>query len=290
MTARLAVLAALSMAACSSSAATAPPLPGPDAPVTLDAPSGSIAADAGPDGQPVDAVVPLDAGAPGPEAGPDANLVVDAPGGLAALSDDFSSAQLAPSWQVVNAMKMTVSVSGGALHLLPTQSLLWFNASQGGLVYKTVTGDFTVTATVHPRKRSAPQSPPTETVNLGGLMARSPAPGPENYVFVVVGVDVNDFSVETKTTIEGRSTYEGPSWAPTDAELRICRVGPELRLLKRAPGTTAWMMAASYRRPDLPSTLQVGPNVYSPTARPDLDVAFDEVVFAPASTLEDCGR
>jgi hypothetical protein len=67
-------------------------------------------------------------------------------------------------------------------------------------------------------------------------------------------------------------------------------VGAELRLFKRPPGSTTWLPAASYRRPDLPDTLQVGPIVYASKAAPDLDVAFDQVTFAPVAGLADCTR
>jgi hypothetical protein len=218
-----------------------------------------------------------------PPAGPDASA---AP--LASLSDDFAGSALDASWSTINGDKIAVRLLGGSLHVQPTQSLLWFNRSQGALIYKNVTGNFKVTTTVHPRKRSAAMQPPSARVHLGGLMARNPTGATENYVFIVVGIDVNDQSVETKTTVNGASTYIGPSWPMPDAQLRICRIGAQLRLYKRAPGTAAWQLAVSYDRPDLPATLQVGPNVYAPADRPDLDVAFDEVRFAPADTPDDC--
>jgi hypothetical protein len=119
-------------------------------------------------------------------------------------------------------------------------------------------------------------------------MARKPGGGPENYVFAVVGVDVNDYSVETKTTVNGASTYVGPSWPVPDAELRICRSGSQFQLLKRAPGASVWQLAITYDRKDLPATLAVGPVVYAPAARPDLDVAFDEVRFAEVAAPAGC--
>jgi hypothetical protein len=221
----------------------------------------------------------------------DAKIPDSAPAsGLGALSDDFSGAAIDSAWQIINAGKIDVTVTGGALHVRPTQSLLWFNASQGALIHKTVTGDFKVTATVHARKRTDPTQAPSTRIHLGGLMARDPDGPPENYVFIVVGIDVDDQSVETKTTIKGASTYVGPSWPVPDADLRICRSGAQFRLYKRAPGAAAWTLATSYQRPDLPATLQVGPNVYAPTARPDLDVAFEQVDFAPVASPDDCTR
>jgi len=208
---------------------------------------------------------------------------------LAALSDTFDGATLDASWSVFNDAALDATVSGGALHLELTSAALWFQASQGTLVHKSITGDFRVTATVHARKTSAPAEPPDATIHLGGLMARDPASdaGMENYVFIVVGFDENDVSVETKSTTNDTSDYIGPTWPSTEAELRLCRVGSSFHLYKRPVGGATWQEAIVYDRPDLPATLQVGPNAYSLTT-PDLTVDVDEVTFARVSTVADC--
>jgi hypothetical protein len=156
-----------------------------------------------------------------------------------------------------------------------------------------VTGNFKVTSTVRARKSSTPADPPSERIHLGGLMARDAAsdgPAGESYVFIVVGQDENDLSVETKTTTGDVSTYTGPPWPSGDAELRVCRVGSQFLLYKRAIGELTWTEAAHFDRPDLPATLQVGPNVYSAAATPDLQVAFDGVVFAEVADAAACAQ
>lgn len=100
----------------------------------------------------------------------------------------------------------------------------------------------------------------------------------------------DDLSVETKTTRDGQSDYEGPPWPSGDADLRICRLGPTFRLYKRAIGDGAWTLGATYARDDLPAALQVGLNIYSIAPRPDLLATFDEVRFAPAAAEADCTR
>jgi hypothetical protein len=208
---------------------------------------------------------------------------------LAALSDTFDGASLDPSWTIFNDPSLDATVSAGALHMELTAAALWFQASQGTLVHKTVTGDFRVTATVHARKTSAPAEPPDSTIHLGGLMARDPASetGSENYVFIVVGFDEDDVSVETKSTTNDMSDYIGPMWPSTEAELRLCRVGSAFHLYKRPVGGATWEEAIVYDRPDMPAALQVGPNAYCLSA-PDLTVDFDEVTFARVTSVADC--
>jgi hypothetical protein len=127
-------------------------------------------------------------------------------------------------------------------------------------------------------------------IHLGGIMARTPdAPTGEDYVFIVVGRDENDLSVETKTTDDGVSEYDGPTWPSGDAELRLCRVGADFVLLKRAIGDTTWIEGDTFERTDLPDPLDVGINVYSAVA-PDLLVLVDGIEFEAVTTIADCSE
>jgi hypothetical protein len=213
------------------------------------------------------------------------------PAEAAALSDEFSGTTLDPSWTVLNGSSagVAVTVSGGALHLVPSRSLLWFNASQGTLVYKLVTGNFKATTTAHTRKASSPSQPPALAIELGGIMLRSPASPPESYTFVVIGFgEQGHVAVEWKDTLNSTSNFAETPFTP-DAELRICRVGSQVAVYRRPIGGTSW--GAPYfqnTRADLPQTLQVGLNMYANQTTPDLDASFDRITFAPASSMADC--
>ena len=206
--------------------------------------------------------------------------------GVAALSDAFTGSSLDPSWTVVNSWAVTLVAGGGSLTMTPTQGVLWSNTSRGVLVYKLVTGDFMVTTTAHAHKASAPTEPPDSGVHLGGLMARSPSSdsGQENYLFAAVGVgdQRGHLTVQTKNTLNGASVYEIPRWPSADAELRLCRTGSQFSLYKRTVGAGTWTLAATYKRADLPATLQVGPILSAPQ-KLDLRVTIDGVKFAPVS-------
>jgi hypothetical protein len=119
-------------------------------------------------------------------------------------------------------------------------------------------------------------------------MARDGASDQENYVFVVVGFDVNDLSVETKTTVNDVSHFVGPPWPDADAELRICRLGADFRLYKRRIGALEWTAAATYERPDLPAELQVGLVVYTSVHPADVAGRFEAVEFASVEDEAGC--
>ena len=212
---------------------------------------------------------------------------------LAALNDSFDGASLDGAWTVFNSGSVTTSVKGGSLSLQLTKVALWYQASQGVLVHKSVTGDFKVTTTAHVRKTANPSLPPDLPVQLGGLMARNPngvdMGGKENYVFVVVGRDANQVAVETKSTTDNSSNYIGKAWPSGDADLRLCRVGATFTLYQRKPGDSAWLQSNSYTRPDLPAKLQVGVNVYDASG-PDVTATFDQVSYACVSAQADCDK
>jgi hypothetical protein len=181
------------------------------------------------------------------------------------------------------------SVDDGTLVLTLTHQALWFNADRGVLFSKPVNGDFRITATVRATKTSDPSAVPggDGTVQLGGLMARADRT-PEDYVFIVVGDDGDGPSVETKSTDDSVSVYEGPSWPSAAADLRLCRVGDAVTLYKRVAGSSeAWDLAKTYHRNDLPETLEVGANIYSGSA-PDLIVRYEDLKVEQVADAADC--
>jgi hypothetical protein len=143
---------------------------------------------------------------------------------------------------------------------------------------------------VHAVKSSDPSQPPggDGSVQLGGLMARNGDGGKENYIFIVVGDDGNGLSVETKTTLNSESQYNGPAWDSSKAELRICRFGQIFNLYKRPVNANeAWLLAESFDRPDLPEALQVGINIYT-NSDPDVQIRFDKLKIESIAAQSDC--
>src|SRR5258708_3036978 len=92
-------------------------------------------------------------------------------GGVASLSDPFAGASLDPAWSVLHPEPVASTVPSGALPLRLTGFAFWFNAAEGVLVYKMVSGDFKLTSTVHTRKASMPTLPP-DRVELSAAQAR----------------------------------------------------------------------------------------------------------------------
>jgi hypothetical protein len=207
-------------------------------------------------------------------------------------SDTFRGRSLSRSWSIVQRELVRTTVRRGALSLELSGPALWFNNSMGVLVFKQVTDNFKATATVHTSSASARGKPPAPAIRLGGLMARDPASDSthlQSYVHIVAGNGPSGvLAVEHKTTQNSSSVYEAPEWQSADAQLRVCRVGSTFNLYKRPVGSKTWQLAASYERPDLPATLQVGADIYSPNAPPDLIVSWDEITFQRVTNASRC--
>ena len=207
--------------------------------------------------------------------------------GHAALSDDFELGDLV-GWDLLNPGEASLTVDGGELAIEPQALTLWFNDSTSIFVSKNISGNFKATAFVRARSLANPGLPPGIQFRLGGLMARNPdTTTGENYVFLVVGADVNDVSVEHKTTVNSVSTFDGPPWPDGEGEIRLCRVDCELRLYIRESGG-AWQLQMTYDRPDLPPVVQVGPLAYANGSPGDLRVTYDRVEFAEVASTSGC--
>src|SRR5262249_6702032 len=153
-------------------------------------------------------------------------------------SDDFGGTSLDPSWTVLHANLVDITVGGGALGLSPHPNALWYNAGEGPLVYKLVTGDFKATTVAHARKKSNPSLPPDLPIEVGGVRARAPADPPANYVFLDVGyAEMNQLAVEHKSTTSSSSVF-GETASPPDLELRLCRTGATFTALRRDAGSS----------------------------------------------------
>lgn len=193
-------------------------------------------------------------------------------------------------WSVLGRNAVEIETDGDALVMTLTRRALWFMDERGVFLYKPVSGDFKITASLHTSKLSDPTQRPggDGTVQLGGVMVRAGQGNGENYVFIVTGDDGDGTSVETKNTVDSLSRYDGPEWNSPDAELRICRVGATFSLYKRHLGTNEnWIPAATFERTDMPETVQVGLNIYS-NSEPDLQIRYEDVRIEPIAEAAEC--
>jgi hypothetical protein len=192
-------------------------------------------------------------------------------------------------WHLINGADVDLGSTDAGLAMTLTKRALWFQASKGVLFYTTISGDFRITSTVETSKTSDSSQDPggDGTTQLAGIMARAQTPQ-ENYVFIAVGSDSSGLSVETKSTTNNDSKFEGPAWPTGDAELKLCRIGTDFTLWKRAIDSgDDFTLAATFKRPDLTGELQVGANLYSDST-PDITALFPDLTVEPLDPGEAC--
>lgn len=197
---------------------------------------------------------------------------------LAAASDEFTSSASLRKWKRFHETegwpdmirRLEVRPAGGGQLYLEPYTSGWYADFHAPFLYQDIAGDFVVTARVDAAAIAG--GVPKADWSLAGLMVRAPraggqaawTPNGENWLFITAGVaeDVSQPVLETKTTVDSRSTLRLHPVRAGWVELRITRVGPAFELASRHDGE-AWVVRARFDRPDLPASVQVGLNAYT---------------------------
>lgn len=206
------------------------------------------------------------------------------------LSDEFDGNKLSTDWTLYHARygwpdkikAMDVGeTTAGALHLQPYHSA-WVRDLSAPFLFKTIEGDFDVTARV--RVRGLNVAVPGGTWSLGGLMARVPngmtaatwKPRAENWHFITTGVghEPGKMMTETKGTYNSYSSLKLRPWGEDWSELRLVRVGMALFALARRGPDEPWQVRDRFYRMEGSPHMQVGLIAY--THSDDIPSAPDE--------------
>jgi hypothetical protein len=164
----------------------------------------------------------------------------------------------------------------------------WFNANQGTLRHKVITGNFDVVARVRVRNLANSGLPTVGDGNfrLFGIAAHDPARGVSlNYMHVALGCTASaGITCEWKDTATSVSTFA----AITDAniatgigEIRLRRVGQIFDFFYRLDYTNPWTLVQTRDRSatPFPDALQVGFMCYASVAGHDERGFVDNITF-----------
>ena len=215
------------------------------------------------------------------------------------FSDEFNNDQSLSHWSLRHILEGTPAqytvldshqTTPGHLTIVPVQTPGWFSDGDAPLIFKSLSGSFSVHTRVTTRGIDNPAGAPTATFNSAGLMARDAGgiiAGAENHIMVNVGRQSSATGSETKTTINSTSQLllEGGDHS---GELVLCRVGETFHAFRRLDGDADWVELQSYVRPDLPSELQVG-MVVNAFGGADIQAEFDFIrALDTPSTAAEC--
>lgn len=212
------------------------------------------------------------------------------PDPLAVLTDEFLTDGDIGAWAQHRPQDADVTVEDGALVIEPYANTQWFATDEALQVYKTVEGDFAVSARVQVTNLNGEPAAPGDPYRIGGIMVRDPASQlPNTYHMGIGNMNQPEVVTVSKSTDEGSSSIGTQPWNGTEAEMRICRVGDEVLSFIRLEDDV-WTQLDYRVRGDLPNTLAVGVIGYAGTAVPDLRVETDWVQFESVSSTQDCYR
>ncbi len=207
-----------------------------------------------------------------------AALAATSPQALASLNDEFESPASLSAWSVLqgeiaDGPASTYTVHDGVLSIVSAHAS-WVNDRHAFYLWKTVDGDFTVTARI--RAQGVDARVPKANWSLSGLLLRAPvgAGARENWIGWTAGYVDGVPEVERKTTRQSGSVLRLARVPAGWIELRAVRMGPVFALLRRSPGKR-WVLQGSYARRDLPSELQVGIDAQSGYESPTADLRSD---------------
>ncbi|WP_331047806.1 serine hydrolase [Gemmatimonas sp.] len=198
----------------------------------------------------------------------------EAPVPPATLSDEFADAATLANWQRFDVVEgwpsktKRAEIRDGMLWLEPATSG-WYADFQAPFLFKNVTGDFTAHTRV--RVTGIGHDIPQALWSLAGLMVRAPraggmkawTPNTENWLFITTGIAARAGQpvIETKTTVNSQSTLRLHDIAPGPVELLLTRRGAKFELAYSQGGE--FRTLATFDRPDLPATIQLGVNAYT---------------------------
>ena len=267
-----------------------------DAPVTTDPPSGGGGTEDGDAGDREGSEPPATPDGPDDTDGPPDESVLDA----GAYGDGFDGDTLS-EWTLRHELEggeaqySRLDIDGttpGALTIVPTLTPGWFADGDAPLVFKTVTGDFSVETDVLAESVAEPGLAPGANFNSAGLMARDPsgASGPENHVMVNIGRQdgsiAGGIGSETKSTRDSSSRLE-LQVGSNRGRLVLCRVGNRFSTHRLLDNESGWTRIGEVTRDDLPATLQVG-MVANGFSGPDVRATFEYITLRVPLDEADC--
>jgi hypothetical protein len=219
-------------------------------------------------------------------------------------SDTFQVGDELSIWSTLSTTPTAnFSVANGALQIQQTAVGRWNNAERGKFVYKDMTGDFRVHVRVRAEREGGGQTDQNNT--WAGVMLRNPdATDGEDYAFIGVGRDTGGNiriirsstadNVSTETVGGSNWDYPGTSF-DAQAELRICRVGNQIRVMKYFwntvpnPDRFEWTTEATFTQPgDFGANLQAGFMTSAADVTPTFRGYVEWVDFQPITDINEC--
>ncbi len=188
-------------------------------------------------------------------------------------------------WSLLRPEQAKVYQNGSGLLLKPYVTSRWKDKETGPFLWKTIKGDFEVTARVRVTRAQDTASAPDAGFQAGGLMIRHSGGSDENNIFFGIGCMGNpNLKIIGQQTLNGNTTVYTTKLPINEIVVRLKRHGSrvELHWLQSKQRT---VIIREYLVAEWPEEIQVGVAGYTfvpgggPKRKPDLLIKADKLEF-----------
>ena len=197
---------------------------------------------------------------------------------------DVSATALPDGWEYLNKPFFASYKNGDSITLVPFVKCSWRDNETGGMIYKTMKGDFTIEARLSLKKRSNASEEPDKGFQQSGLIVRSPSGKDENHLIFSMGTGGSDKPKYFLETTTGGKTKETVNKTTSlTGWLRMVKRGKMISIYNRPDENAGWVKLDEYKFDWAATDLQVGFSVMArfagngPMQRPDMRAVFSNV-------------
>ncbi len=204
-------------------------------------------------------------------------------GSIAQINTEMPT-QETEGWEFFNKTFFVFYKHDDSIILVPISKCNWEDKQTGGMLYKAITGNFTMETKLAIRKRNSPLLKPDNGYQQGGIIVRSSEGNAGNSLIFSIGTGGSDVSKiflrktingKTKTTVERTDEFDG--W------LRIEKKDKILNVYKKEDEKGEWTKVGTYEFDWLNTNLQVGFSIMArfagdgPKQKPDIEAVFTNI-------------
>ena len=199
-------------------------------------------------------------------------------------NDEQGAVNSTEGWNYLHKDYFFSSGNGDSMKLVALVKSNWEDNQSGGMIYKTMDGDFSIEAKLTENKRSNKAEMPENGFQQAGIIVRSTSGIEENNLIVSMGTAGNDrpkFFIKkttnnkTKTIVDKTDVLTG--W------IKVERTGNRLTIYKKSNDSDAWFKADEYEAEWLKGTAQAGFSIFArfagdgPKQHPDIKAVFSNI-------------
>ena len=198
--------------------------------------------------------------------------------------EDTGSVKAVKDWQYINRNFFVAAQRNDSISIIPIMKCLWEDDETGGLLYKEISGDFTITSKINLVKNSNADEMPDRGFQQAGIMIRGYDTAKENYLLLTTGTGGNpNPKIFFKRTIDNKSKTVVDKIATMNGWLRMQRKGKTITAFFKEENTAVWNKVGEYEINWMKNKLQLGFAVFAsfsgsgPKMHPDMKAVFSQL-------------